>query len=196
MQGKVQIVADDSGAVIRQSKNNPDYGHVRLVQERVTFGNAGWVKRNVVSTLLHGTIEDLQETGIANQTTLPGKIVVKEQLTPFNEENPDRDLKYAGDTGIICCAHGEPIYRKTFFTTDANAEDIFVAHTNGDAIREANGTGNKLKDVVKATPEEAFEDNNSKQVDLEDSISEIENEEVVEDTVEEEEAVEAETFEL
>ena len=91
MQGKVQIVADDSGAVIRQSKNNPDYGHVRLVQERVTFGNAGWVKRNVVSTLLHGTIEDLQETGIANQTTLPGKIVVKEQLTPFNEENPDRD---------------------------------------------------------------------------------------------------------
>ena len=196
MQGKVQIVADDSGAVIRQSKNNPDYGHVRLVQERVTFGNAGWVKRNVVSTLLHGTIEDLQETGIANQTTLPGKIVVKEQLIPFNEENPDRDLKYAGDTGIICCAHGEPIYRKTFFTTDGNAEDIFVAHTNGDAIRDANGTGNKLKNVVNATPEEAFEDTDSKQVDLEDSISEIENEEVVEDTVVEEEAVEAETFEL
>ena len=65
-----------------------------------------------------------------------------------------------------------------------------------DAIREANGTGDKLKKVVNATPEEAFEGTDSKQVDLEDSISEIENEEVVEDTVEEEEAVEAETFEL
>ena len=141
-------------------------------------------------------VEIGENTVIQSHVNISGNVKIGKgnKIYPFVSINDPQDLKYAGDTGIICCAHGEPIYRKTFFTTDANAEDIFVAHTNGDAIREANGTGDKLKNVVNATPEEAFEGTDSKQVDLEDSISEIENEEVVEDTVEE--AVEAETFEL
>lgn len=161
MQNKVQIVPDDLGNAIRVSSNNPEFGHVRLVQKRVTFGNSGWVKPANLSTLIHGKVEDLKELGLATATTLTGKIVIKEQTTPFNQENPDRDLKIAGDTGIICCSYGEPIYRKTFFTADLAAEDVLVSHTNGEDIKQANGTYSPQAEAPKqfaVNPSDAFSD--------------------------------------
>lgn len=197
MQNKVQINPDEMGNVIRVSKNNSEFGHIRLTQERVSFGNTGWVNRKQLSTLLHGKVEDLREMGIQNMKELPGKIVVRESLEPFSSTDPDRDLKIAGDTGIICCQDGQPIYRKTMYVADLKAQDVLVAHNNGDAIREANGTESKLASFNKpqtnnVTPSEAFdieteaeevvsEDN---QIDLEDSIAEVNAEaelEVVED---------------
>ena len=160
MQTKVNIIADDMGNVIRQSSTNSEFGHVRLQQERVTFGNTGWVKKSVLSTLLHGKLEDLQSLGLENVKSLPGKIVIKESLEPFNNTDPERDYKYAGDTGIICCQDGQPIYRKTFYVSDTTAEDVLVAHTNGQDIKEANGGGSFLNKasvkVDKATSAEAF----------------------------------------
>ena len=55
------------------------------------------------------------------------------------------EITNTGDTGIICAVDGQPIYRKTFFVADANAEDVLIAHTNGDAIREANGQNTAVK---------------------------------------------------
>jgi hypothetical protein len=191
MQNKVQIVPDELGNVIRVSQNNDEFGHVRLEQERVTFGNTGWVNRKTVSTLLHGKVQDLRDMGIQNMTELSGKIVVRESLEPFNTNNPDRDLKIAGTTGIICCQDGQPIYRKTVFTADMNAEDVLVAHTNGDAIREANQNESSTE-TPKASAKEAFEVED-KQVDLEDSIAEVQAE-AEEEVVEEE--LEDATFEL
>ena len=161
MQTKVNIIADDMGNVIRQSSTNSEFGHIRLQQERVTFGNTNWVKRSVLSTLLHGKLSDLQSLGLTDKTTLPGKIVIKESLEPFNTTDAERDYKYAGETGIICCQDGQPIYRKTFYVTDTTAEDILVAHTNGQDIREANGGSsfNLAKSSVKvdkATSAQAF----------------------------------------
>lgn len=190
MQNKVQIVPDELGNVIRVSQNNPEFGHVRLQQERVSFGNTGWVNRKIVSTLLHGKVDDLRDMGIHNMKELTGKIVVRESLQPFNMTDPDRDLKIAGDTGIICCQDGQPIYRKTCFTADANAEDVLVAHDNGDAIREAN-QGESNNKIKAATTSEAFDVEES-QVDLEDSIAEVQ----AEAQEEELEEVEDSTFEL
>jgi hypothetical protein len=202
MQNKVQIIPDELGNVIRVSNNNEEFGYIRLTQEKVSFGNTGWVNRKQLSTLLHGKVEDLREMGIQNMKELPGKIVVRESLEPFSSVNPDRDLKIAGQTGIICCQDGQPIYRKTMYVADVNAEDTLVAHNNGDAIREANGTESKLAaftkpEVTNVTPNQAFdieteaeevvaEDTN--QVDLEDSISEVKAEAELE--------VEDSTFEL
>ena len=87
MQSKVNIVADDMGNVIRQSSTSSEYGFVRLQQDRVTFGNNGWVKKSNISTLLHGKLEDLQSLGLDTMATIPGRIVIKEQLTPFNQNN-------------------------------------------------------------------------------------------------------------
>ena len=193
MQSKVNIIADDMGNVIRQSSTNSEFGHVRLQQERVTFGNTGWVKKSVLSTLLHGKLEDLQSLGLENVKSLPGKIVIKESLEPFNNTDPERDYKYAGDTGIICCQDGQPIYRKTFYVSDTTAEDMLVAHTNGQDIKEANGGGSILnKTSVKvdvATSAESFGINVK-----EEAASSLLDE--TEDEKEELDLVEEETFEL
>jgi hypothetical protein len=198
MQNKVQIVPDELGNVIRVSQNNSEFGHVRLEQDRVSYTNSGWVDRKVVTTLLHGKTEDLREMDLHNKTELNGKIIVKESLTPFNDKDPDRDLKIAGSTGIICCQDGQPIYRKTMYTPDVNAEDTLITHDNGDAIREANGS--KIETKLNVFKVKANVNTTSKQIDLEDSIAEIKNseeftEEFTEEIVEELE-LEDSTFEL
>lgn len=206
MQNKVQIVPDELGNVIRMS-NNPEFGYVRLSQDSHKVTN-GFVKRIPLTTLLHGELESLRSMDVQNKTELSGKIIVKEQLTPFSTDNSDRDYKIAGNTGIICCVHGEPIYRKTFFTEDVTAENILLDHTNGDAIRAANNAPvdakmlkiNKSKPVAAVTPEQAFDiedkTTDESQVDLEDAIEEANDTEVVVNEQEEVEVLEESTFEL
>ncbi len=192
MQSKVNVCADDMGNVIIQSKNNPDYGYVRLQQDRVTFGNNGWVKKSNVSTLLHGKVDDLQSLNFKAGDDIAGKIVIKEQLDPFNSNDPERDYKYAGDTGIVCCVDGQPIYRKAFFTADVTAQDVLLAHTNGQDIKEANGTAT-VSSIKSATTLEAF---GIEETETTDEVEEVTETEEVTDEVEEVVEEEAETFEL
>tara|TARA_R110000803_G_scaffold121628_1_gene189731 strand:- start:3502 stop:4083 length:582 start_codon:yes stop_codon:yes gene_type:complete len=193
MQNKVNIVADDMGNIIRQSSNNAEFGHIRLEQQTVSFGNTGWVKSSNRTTLLHGKMDDLQSLNLNESTPLNGKIIVKESVTPFSNNDPDRDLKIAGETGIVCSVDDQPIYRKTFFVADITAQDVLIAHTNGDAIREANGlTSNAVKTTV--TPAEAF--GLDSPVDEQADVVEEEVEDEVTSEVEEEVLVEEESFEL
>jgi len=190
MQSKVNILADDMGNVVRQSSSNPEFGHVRLQQTRVTFGNGGWVKRSNISTLLHGKLEDLKELGLETMDSIPGKIVIKESLEPFSKNDPDRDYKKAGETGIICAVDGQPIYRKTFFVADTTAEDVLIAHNNGQAIKDANSSDTNVKVDTKPSAAEAF--------GFEDPVEDAESNdnEVVAEEVVEEEVLEEESFEL
>lgn len=194
MQNQVNIIADDMGNVIRQSSSNSEYGYVRLGQKRVTFGVNGWVKSSNVSTLIHGKLEDLQEMNFKADESLSGKIIIRESLEPFSKNDPERDYKYAGDTGIVCCVDGQPIYRKTFFVPNMDAEDVLLAHTNGADIREANGSATATK-IEAADTAKAFGIN----VDETENEEEVDTGDVVEDKVEEEvqeEVLEEETFEL
>lgn len=163
MNTPVKVVADENGMIIRQSKNNPDYGYVVLNQARTSIQsnptnikNVGWVKTQNVSTLIKGTMEELKLFGFKKDTVLPGKIVIKESTTPFSEENPDQHLKIAGSTGIVCCVDGEPIYRVTYYTTDLNEQDEYVQHDNVDAIRQANSSS--LEQSVNNTELEEMEE--------------------------------------
>ena len=184
MNSKVNIIADDKGNVVRQSNSNSEFGHVRLVQTRVTFGNSGWVKKSNISTLLHGKLEDLQEMGLESMEFLPGKIIIKEQLEAFSANNGDRDYKIAGETGIICALDGQPIYRKTFFVADATAQDVLVAHNNGAAIKEANGLENNTsfesnKETEAITAEEfGFDDSEEGDELVSETADEVVEEEV------------------
>ena len=145
--GNVIIVPDAQGNIIRVSSNNPEFGCVRLVQDKVAFNTQGWVRKSQLSTLIHGKVEDLQSLDLNNKTELPGQIVIKEQTDPFSASDPDRDLKIAGDTGIVCVSHGEPIYRKTFYSMDEFEQDILIAHTNGRDIKEANSDVASLGEI-------------------------------------------------
>ena len=136
MNTKVKVVGDAQGNVINQS-SNPLYGHVKVVQIRTMFDDNGFMRARPVNALIHGTVEDLKLAGYRAGQELPGTVVIQESLEPFNEKNPERDLKIAGKTGIICSVEGNPIYRKTVYSPFSNAEDTLIQHDNVEALREA-----------------------------------------------------------
>jgi hypothetical protein len=133
---KVVIMADKNGNVIGQSENNPEYGYVRVEQVGTFINDQGWLRRSRRSALIKGLVKDLQDSKFTEGQELDGKIVVVESFVPFNPENPDRDLKLAGETGIICRVDDQPIYRQSFYTPNVNAHDTLIPHTNSDEIRE------------------------------------------------------------
>ena len=133
---KVVVTGDANGNVIGVSENNPDYGYVRVEQNGTFINDQGWLRMSKRSTLIKGLVKDLEEANFKAGQELPGKIVVVESLIPFNPENPDRDLKIAGDTGVICRIDDQPIYRQTFFTSNLDATDQLITHTNSEEIRE------------------------------------------------------------
>lgn len=188
---KVTVVADDNGNVIRQSQN-PEIGYVRVTQDAVNFSATGWVQKKTRSALILGNLEDLKSFKFKNNQKLEGKIVVKESTEPFSITDPDRDLKIAGETGIICCtADGEPIYRKTFYDVTGEKADTFIPHANSDAIKQANAEGVGAEAI--AADEFTAEDVEGSEV--EDSLSIDNTNEEVEEPSDEVE-VDEESFEL
>jgi hypothetical protein len=138
MDSKVKVTADEvTGSVIVTSKNNPEWAHIRVEQSRIVIDDNGFARKKTISALVHGTVEDLRSFGWNRGQELPGKIIFKESLEPFNTREPERDYKVAGKTGIICCQDGQPIYRKTFYTLKMDAQDVSVAHNNVEDIRAA-----------------------------------------------------------
>ena len=148
---KVVVSADQNGNVIGVSKNNPEYGYVRVEQTTTQINEQGWLKNVKRSALIKGLVQDLVEAGFREGKEMQGKIVVRESLIPFNPENPDRDLKIAGDTGVICRIDDQPIYRQAFYTTNDNAQDQLIMHNNTNEIREvqsAQRTVNSLSELA------------------------------------------------
>jgi hypothetical protein len=149
MSTKVRVVADEFGNVVNISPNNPEYGYVRLEQEVHQISESGWLRVVRRSTLLKGLVTDLVNAKFTQGMPLPGKIIVKESLEPFNSENPEKHLKVAGDTGIVCNIGGEPIYRDTFYTRNESAEDILIMHDEDCAdeirtVKKAEVTARKM----------------------------------------------------
>ena len=138
MNSKVIVLADDTtGAVVNVSENNSDYGYVRVSQVRTVVDDNGFLRRKQITALMPALVEDLTEMRLFSGQQLDGKIVVEESLEPFNTKNPERDLKVAGETGIVCTLGGYPIYRRTKFSFDSNAADVSVKHDNVEELRNA-----------------------------------------------------------
>ncbi|MFN9954195.1 MAG: hypothetical protein ACK55I_13935, partial [bacterium] len=97
----------------------------------------GFLKRKSVSAIVPGLLSDLQASGFFAGQQLDGKIVVEESLEPFNKKNPERDLKVAGETGIVCTYGGLPIYRRTKFSLDGTMQDTLIKHDNVEELRAA-----------------------------------------------------------
>jgi hypothetical protein len=149
MNSKVIVLADESTkAVVNVSQNNPEYGYVRVQQIRTMIDDNGFLRRKPISALIPGTLAELQEFGFFAGQQLDGKILVEESLEPFNDKTPERDLKVAGDTGIVCTLNGQPIYRRTKMSFDTNASDTLVKHDNVDELRAAYAmTANRSKAI-------------------------------------------------
>lgn len=138
MNSKVKVVANaTTGAVVNISENNPEYGYVRLEQVKAVIDDNGFLKNRATSTLLQGLTVDLQSMKFFAGQELEGRIVTIEALEPFSSKTPERDLKKAGETGIICSKEGNPIYRKTVYDISGSKTDVFVQHDNVAELRAA-----------------------------------------------------------
>jgi len=155
MKSKVIVTADATTNAVVNPSNNPDYGYIRVQQVRTMIDDNGFLRRKPVSALIPGTIAELKESGFFAGQQLDGKIVVEESLEPFNEKTPQRDLKIAGETGIVCTLGGEPIYRRTKFSFDATTTDTLIKHDNVEELRAAYANG-KSSGIKNARPSDDF----------------------------------------
>ena len=134
---KVTVKANEDGTVVSTSKNNPEWGSIRVKQTTVEMQN-GFAKAKDRYAYVRGTVKMLSSFNWAPGQELDGKIVIRESLTPFNPENPDADVKIAGTSGVVCRFNGAPIYRKAFYETNATRfTDELIAHNNIEEIQSA-----------------------------------------------------------
>lgn len=141
-------VSKDSTNIIGVYESNPELGWIRVEQHSSQINDKGWLTKVKRSSFIKGNVTDLAEMNYKLGQELHGKIVVKESFTAFNEKDPENDLKIAGDTGIVCRVDDQPIYRQSFFTTNENAQDELIMHTNTAEIRsvlEATRAINRLQ---------------------------------------------------
>ena len=137
MNSKVIVTADATTNSVVNVSENPEWGYLRVEQIRTMVDDNGFLKRKSVSAIVPGLLSDLQASGFFAGQQLDGKIVVEESLEPFNKKTPERDLKVAGETGIVCTYGGLPIYRRTKFSLDGTMQDTLIKHDNVEELRAA-----------------------------------------------------------
>lgn len=136
MDSKVKVVLNPDGNLISRSMNNPEWGWYKVSQIRITINDEGIARQETLSALVQGWIKEIKILGWKLDDELSGKIIIKESTEPFNRKNPDRDLKIAGQSGVVCTINGKPIYRRYFYTVRADAQDQLIVHDNKEEIRE------------------------------------------------------------
>jgi hypothetical protein len=129
------VVTAKNGAVVIPSRNNPIYGYIRVQQTRAVISEEGWVEQRTLSALINGTVDDLRGLNYTENQVLKGKIRIVEKMKPFNTKNPEKDIKVAGDSGVICSIDGKPIYRNAFYSTNERLEDVLIQHDNTAEIK-------------------------------------------------------------
>lgn len=139
---KVKVFADEFGSVVFISPNNPEYGYIRVEQDCPVFNSKGWFDFKKRCAIIPGRTQDLKRAVESNffvaGKELPGKIVVREQLEPLMESNPDFGLKRAGNNGPVLLFEDQMIYRRAFYTENMNETDVLIQHTNIDEVKSAN----------------------------------------------------------
>jgi len=131
------VVTGKNGNVIVKSEPNAEYGYIRVQQTRMVVDESGFARTKTLSALIPGKVKDLENFGWEEGEEVQGRIVVKESTIPFTKKDPDRDLKIAGESMVVCMLGDEPIYRKHFYSMSSSAEDILITHTNKEEIEEA-----------------------------------------------------------
>jgi hypothetical protein len=137
MSKNVTVSANKAGEVVVMSNDNPKFGYIRVEQTRSLIDNRGWLRKKDVSALIQGETTDLLDLKLEAGDALAGNIIIRESLEPFSTKNPEKDYKYAGDTGVVCCLDGQPIYRKAFYDATGKLTDELIAHNNNEAIKNA-----------------------------------------------------------
>ena len=153
----VKVMGNENGGVITVNENNPEQGSIWLSQSVFEMDTlTGFVNKRTRNAWLQGSIADvLSDLQYSVGEELPGNIIRLESFLPFSKkaEYADKDLKVAGDTGVICKQNGQPIYSIARYVMDENIEDDPISHDNGEEIKAVISARKSEKTV---TPNEDF----------------------------------------
>lgn len=140
MKSKVRISALLAGALSIFTKNEglgkdgKQYGWYR-VDQTILDQSSGVDRVITVSALRSITEEDFNKAKdfLTPGLELPGTIQRIESLV----EEKGSTIKRAGseEGAPACTVNGMPIYQKTVYNPDANAQDVLVAHDNTEEIK-------------------------------------------------------------
>lgn len=131
MSKAVRVTTLNGSPVVVPSKNNPEFGYIRVEQIVPKFSGK-WATPEKRSALIAGKVEDLRAMGFTAGQELPGKIVINESL-----EGSENEKKIAGATGIVCSVGGQAIFRSAMYTEEAGASDSLITHDNQEEIKFA-----------------------------------------------------------
>jgi len=126
--GPVTIVCSDNHPFLNTISHAAEYGWM-FVEQLFINEKGNEIKRRAKYFGLYQYLNLLNEGDI-----LPGKIIILESLFPFNQDNPDWDLKIVGYIGVIYRIDDNPIYRITYYDPSGQMEDKFLAHNNEEEI--------------------------------------------------------------
>lgn len=133
MSNNVTVIANPkTGKVFNQNanlgKDGKAYGWF-MVESKVLdmTGAIVSLKRRTAIKAISKEAYDAAASMLQVGSQLPGKIVVRESLTPFYE---GQTPKTAGEGGTVCTKGGQPIYRQTEYSDLLEECDTLIAHDN------------------------------------------------------------------
>jgi hypothetical protein len=121
MKNSVKIATHPvTGEVVTPSKNNPEYGTLRVEESGLRISN-GFANAQRRSAFIRGKIKDL--SSLTAGMELPGKIVAKETREPqFEGQSP----KINPSTSEVILVDGAQVFLSYEYTEDSEAKDQLI----------------------------------------------------------------------
>lgn len=141
--GATKVIAHpETGVVVTQNVNNPEYGTIRVDSETITFSQDGFMNKSRRTAFIRGEYKLLLSLGLKDGMSLPGKIIKKESYQPFFEgQNP----KINPSTGEVVLTNGRETYLQFVYTEDVNASDVFITE-KAEVVSDATQSVDELTD--------------------------------------------------
>lgn len=141
--GATKVIAHpETGVVVTQNVNNPEYGTIRVDSETITFSQDGFMNKSRRTAFIRGEYKLLVSLGLKDGMSLPGKIIKKESYKPFFE---GQSPKINPSTGEVVLTNGRETYLQFVYTEDVNASDVFITE-EAEVIADATQGVDELTD--------------------------------------------------
>lgn len=141
--GATKVIAHpETGVVVTQNVNNPEYGTIRVDSETITFSQDGFMNKSRRTAFIRGEYKLLVSLGLKDGMSLPGKIIKKESYKPFFE---GQSPKINPTTGEVVLTNGRETYLQFVYTEDVNASDVFITE-EAEVIADATQGVDELTD--------------------------------------------------
>lgn len=126
---KVVVIGNEYGGVI---VSTPQCGYILLEQKtQLPYKKLSkYIETDIRTAILIDNVERLVLLGLDANDTLPGKIVVKQQMIPLIEELPDKGL-LTDENGRPIEVYGNLVYEHSYYTEKSGEEDVFIIDSRG-----------------------------------------------------------------